>query len=209
MNRPALILDYGNVVAFFDYLIVCNRLGSRLGRSGEAVREQLLEKGFAKLHAEFESGLIEPAAFAESVTGLLGLSMPFEEFVRDWEDIFWLNEPVSRLIAALKSGGYTVIMGSNTNVLHANYFRKRFASTIDRFDALVLSYEVGCMKPDARFYEACAKAAGVSARECIFIDDMAVNVEGARAAGLQSLQYVNDLGLIVGLRGLGVEVASS
>ena len=70
-------------------------------------------------------------------------------------------------------------------------FRQRFAATLDRFDALVLSYEVGCMKPDARFYEACAKAAGVSAGSCIFIDDMAVNVEGARAAGLQGLHYVD------------------
>ncbi len=63
------------------------------------------------------------------------------------------------------------------------------------------------MKPDARFYEACACAAGAAPGSCIFIDDMAENVEGARAAGLEGLHYVDTAGLCDGLRRLGVEVA--
>jgi FMN phosphatase YigB (HAD superfamily) len=119
-----------------------------------------------------------------------------------------LNEPVSRLIERVGSGGYTLILGSNTNQIHAAYFRRRFAATLDRFDAYVLSYEVGCLKPDRRFYEACVKAAGTRAGSCVFIDDMAENVAGARGAGLQSLLYVETAGLVAGLRELGVEVAS-
>ena len=134
--------------------------------------------------------------FAELITAPFGLSLPFEEFVREWEDIFWLNEPVSLLIASLKSRGYTLILGSNTNQMHADYFRRRFAATLELFDALVLSYEVGCLKPDSRFYEACARAAGVPAGSCVFIDDMAENVDGARKAGLQALQYVETATLI-------------
>ncbi len=62
------------------------------------------------------------------------------------------------------------------------------------------------MKPFARFYEACAEAAGVAAGSCVFIDDMAENVAGAKAAGMQSLQYVDTQGLVAGLRELGVEI---
>ncbi len=206
MLLPVLIFDFGNVVAYFDYRRFFDRLGARLGRTGESVRNQLHEGGFSNLHAPFESGLITAVAFAESVTAGLRVSLPFEEFVRDWEDIFWLNEPVSRLIASLDSRGYRLILGSNTNALHASYYRRRFAATLDRFDALVLSHEVGCMKPDVRFYEACAKVAGVAPGSCVFIDDMAENVAGARAAGLQSLQYVDTAGLVAGLRELGVEI---
>jgi FMN phosphatase YigB (HAD superfamily) len=207
MRLPALIFDFGNVIAFFDYLRFCNRLGARLGRTGEDVQAQLLEHGFAEMHLCFEAGTLTSDAFAGRVTGVLGLSLPLEEFARDWNDIFWLNEPVSRLIARLKSRGYTLILGSNTNCLHASFYRRGFASTLDHFDALVLSYEVGCLKPDRRFYEACAAAAGALAGECVFIDDVAENVLGARRAGLQSLQYVDMAGLVDGLRGLGVEVA--
>jgi glucose-1-phosphatase len=208
MQFPVLIFDFGNVVAYFDYLRFFDRLASRVGRSGDAVRAQLLEQGFNRLHARFESGLMTPREFAESVAAGLGLSLPLEEFVRDWEDIFWLNEPVSRLIAAIDTDGYTLILGSNTNEVHATYFRRRFAATLDRFDAYVLSYEVGCLKPDRRFYEACVKAAGAPASSCVFIDDMAENVAGARAAGLQSLQFLETAGLVAGLREAGVEVAS-
>ena len=207
MRLAVLVFDFGNVVAYFDYRRFYDRLGARLGRSGESVRTQLREAGFAKLHAPFETGLITPAAFAESVTTGLSISLPFEELVRDFEDIFWLNEPVSRLIESLDSRGYTLILGSNTNALHAPYYRRQFAATLDRFDALVLSHEVGYMKPDARFYEACAKAAGVAPGSCIFIDDLAENVEGARAAGLEGVHYVDTAELCQQLRRLGVEVA--
>jgi glucose-1-phosphatase len=208
MKLPVLVFDYGNVVAYFDYQRFFDRLGARLGRPGQMVRGELLEHGFSKLHARFESGLMRPDEFAERVTAPLGLTLPFEEFVREWEDIFWLNEPVARLIATLDSRGYTLILGSNTNQVHASYFMRRFAAALDRFDAHVLSYEVGCLKPDGRFYAACARAAGADPGSCVFIDDMAENVEGARMAGLQGLQYVETAGLLDELRGLGVEVAS-
>jgi putative hydrolase of the HAD superfamily len=147
-----------------------------------------------------------PGDFAESIMARLGLSFPFDDFARDWEDIFWLNEPVSRLVASLKSKGYTLILGSNTNSMHAVHFRRQFAATLDQFDAFVLSYEVGCLKPDVRFYEACVRAAGVPAASCVFIDDLAENVEGARNAGLKSVHYVDDPNLIANLQELGVEV---
>ncbi len=66
MHRPALIFDFGNVVAFFDYLKFFNRLGARLGIPGQAVRSQLEAEGFSKLHADFEAGRMTPAAFAET-----------------------------------------------------------------------------------------------------------------------------------------------
>ena len=206
MRLPALIFDFGNVVAFFDYQKVCDRLGARLGVAGEVVRKQLLEHGFAQTLARFEVGEMTPVAFAGFVTARLGLSLPFEDFVRDWEDIFWLNEPVAQLIAVLASRGYTLILGSNTNVLHAKHFRRQFAATLERFDALVFSYEVGTIKPGSRFYEACARAAGVHAASCVFVDDVAENVEGARTAGLKSLQYLDTASLVAGLRELGVDV---
>jgi putative hydrolase of the HAD superfamily len=207
MRLPALIFDFGNVVAFFDYQKVSDRLGQRLGVAGAVIWEQLQARGFARAHARLEAGEMTPVAFAEAITAQLGLSLPFEEFVRDWEDIFWLNEPISRLIGLLKSRGYTLILGSNTNSMHAAHFRRKFAATLDQFDALVVSHDVGCLKPHARFYDACARAAGVPAASCVFIDDLAENVEGARRVGMLGLQYTDLPRLIDGLRALGVEIA--
>ncbi len=204
MREPAVIFDFGNVVCFFDYLKVCERLGPRLGLTGEAFRQRILERGFPLLLARFESGKIAPEAFADEVMTLSGLSLPYHEFVEAWEDIFWLNEPVARLIERLASEGFPLLLGSNTNVLHFTYYRRRFAPTLDLFDHFVLSHEVGHMKPGAPFYEACVAAAGLPASSCIFVDDLLENVEGARRAGLTGLQYVDTLALISDLGELGV-----
>jgi putative hydrolase of the HAD superfamily len=206
MRKPALIFDFGNVVGFFDYLWACERLAGHLAMSGPAFRDMLVDRGFPGLLAEFESGRIAPDAFAARVMGLAGFQVPYEDFVRAWEDIFWLNESVAQLIAFLKSKAYSLYLGSNTNLLHATYFRRQFAGSLDLFDGFILSYEVGHMKPAREFFEACVTAAGVPAPSCVFIDDIAENVEGARHAGMKALQYVNTPALIEDLRRAGVEV---
>ena len=118
--------------------------------------------------------------------GAKGLLMDLEgevrKFVADWEDIFEMNAPVGDLVARLKTLGYTLLLGSNTYGLHAPFYRKKFRATLDHFDHFVFSHEAKSLKPDRGFFDACVKAAGVPAGSCVFIDDLAANVEGARAA---------------------------
>jgi glucose-1-phosphatase len=208
MREPAVIFDFGNVVAFFDYLKACERLGPRLGVTAEAFRERITERGFAALLGRFECGAIPPEQFANELMTLSGLNLPYGEFVEAWQDIFWLNEPIARLIGQLDAAGYTLLLGSNTNVLHSTYYRREFASTLDRFDKLVLSHEVGHMKPAAEFYAACVAAAGLSAASCFFVDDLYENVEGARRVGLVGLHYVDTPSLITEMGRLGVDVGA-
>jgi HAD superfamily hydrolase (TIGR01549 family) len=59
------------------------------------------------------------------------------------------------------------------------------------FDSLVLSSDVGLVKPDVRIYELSASQLGCRTDECVFIDDLEKNVNGAIDAGMQSFQYVN------------------
>jgi glucose-1-phosphatase len=206
MREPVLIFDFGNVVGFFDYLRACERFAGHLGMTGPAFRDLLVERGFARLLAEFECGRIEPEAFAARLMDLSGLRLPFQDFVRAWEDIFWPNESIAQLIAFLKSRGYPLYLGSNTNSLHAAHYRRQFAETLDLFDGLILSHEVGHMKPARAFFDACVTAAGVPASSCIFIDDIAENVEGAREAGLAAIHYVSTPALLADLARAGVEV---
>lgn len=175
--RQPLIFDFGNVVGFFDYLRACERFAIPLRMSGSSFRELLVDRGFPRLLAEFESGNIQPEDFAAQLMELSGVRMPYADFVRAWEDIFWSNESVARLIGSLKSSGYPLYLGSNTNLLHFTHYRRQFAATLDLFDGFIVSYEVGHLKPAREFFDACVKAAGVPAASCIFIDDVAENVE--------------------------------
>ncbi|HEX8200357.1 MAG TPA: HAD family phosphatase [Isosphaeraceae bacterium] len=206
MRQPALIFDFGNVVAFFDYGRACEALGAPLGLSGAALLERVGALGFAPLVRRYESGQIPAAAFSAEFCALAGLDVPHAAFAAAWSDIFRPNEPVARLIAALKAAGYRLVLGSNTNDLHAAQFRRQFAATLAHFDRLVLSYEVGHAKPAADFFDACVAAAEAPAAACIFIDDLPENVAGAQARGLTGLLYRDAPTLVADLRRLGVEV---
>jgi putative hydrolase of the HAD superfamily len=58
-----------------------------------------------------------------------------------------------------------------------------------RFDAVVISCEVGLSKPDPRIYQLCLDRLGLRAPETLFVDDRADNVEGAARLGLRTLQF--------------------
>src|SRR5271166_6139254 len=206
MRIPVLMFDFGNVVGFFDYSTVFHRFGLKLGLSAEQFESMLYERGAGRLGLEFESGRLTALEFARRVTELAGLEMSFEEFEVHWPDIFTLNEPVARLAAELKQRGYTLLLGSNTNVLHARFYRRRFAAALAPFDHFVFSYEIGELKPAAAFFKTCFERVGVPSGSCIFIDDALANVEGARASGLQAVHYRDTPSLIAQLRRLGVEI---
>jgi glucose-1-phosphatase len=209
MRRPALIFDFGNVLAFFDYRKAAEHLGRPLGLSGEAFLERVRSLGFSSLVARYERGQTSARAFSKAVTELAGLKISHEEFAAAWSDIFWLNEPVARLAAGLKRQGYTLVLGSNTNDLHAAQFRRQFAGTLALFDRLVLSFEIGHSKPSAAFYLACAKAASAAPEDCLFIDDLSENVAGARAVGMSGLVFLDSARLEADLERLGIVSAQA
>lgn len=202
---PALIFDFGNVVAFFDYTRAAEALARPRGLDGATLLARAREAGLAGAVREFESGRISDRAFAREASAMLGIDVvEFDEFATAWADVFWLNEPVGRLVADLKARGHRLVLGSNTNPIHADHFRRLLAPTLGHFDRLVLSYQVGAYKPEAPFYHACAEAAGRPAGECVFIDDLPENVEGARAAGMEALLFTDEpnLAAALGQRGL-------
>ncbi|AMV39419.1 HAD family hydrolase [Planctomyces sp. SH-PL62] len=205
MRSPVLMFDFGNVLAFFDYTIIYGKLGARLGLSAEAFHELAKSKGLKGRLSEFESGRLSPEEFSAIVQREVGLDITFEEFAEAWQDIFELNAPVAALAAELKAGGYTLLLGSNTNALHATFYRRQFRETLDQFDHFVLSHEILAMKPSRAFFEACTRAVGAPADSCIFIDDVEENVQGAREAGLVGLVYTDAATLRDDLRALGVD----
>ncbi len=59
------------------------------------------------------------------------------------------------------------------------------------FDAEILSFAEGIVKPDERLYLKATERLNVLAGECLFIDDKERYCDGARAIGMQAMQYTN------------------
>lgn len=63
----------------------------------------------------------------------------------------------------------------------------------EMFDAVVISGEVGMRKPEARIFTHTADLLGVPPQECVMVDDLPWNVEGARAVGMAAVLHRGDV----------------
>jgi putative hydrolase of the HAD superfamily len=59
----------------------------------------------------------------------------------------------------------------------------------DAFDELIISSEVGIMKPDPGIYQIALQRTGTQAEDAVFIDDFIENVEGARKVGMHAIHF--------------------
>jgi putative hydrolase of the HAD superfamily len=158
------------------------------------------------LEDDYESGRISTREFLQHVRQACRLTCPDEIIATAWADIFWPNQEICALLPRLKPR-YRLLLGSNTNELHARQFCGQFADSLRHFDALVLSHEIGVRKPKAGFFEHCTRLAGCAPAECLFIDDLESNVAGARACGLQGIVYSDFDDLCKQFTDLGIECA--
>lgn len=72
------------------------------------------------------------------------------------------------------------------------------------FKGIVVSGDEKLLKPDPRIYQCLAERYTLNLAECVFIDDVAHNCDGARACGMHAIQFVSSDATRAALAGLGV-----
>lgn len=87
----------------------------------------------------------------------------------------------------LKEKGYKLGLISNCFSEEVKVIRE--SCLYPYFDAVVLSYEAGLLKPDRRIYELCVDKLGLSAQDCLYVGDGGSNeLVGARECGMKAVQ---------------------
>ena len=62
---------------------------------------------------------------------------------------------------------------------------------LDEFSEIIESSVVGVRKPEPRFYEIACERLGVDPSECVFLDDLGINLKPARTMGMQTIKVVD------------------
>ncbi|CAN5468405.1 HAD family phosphatase [soil metagenome] len=200
----AIIFDYGRVIGHFDHARTAEKLVTYSRRPIDEIRGYLYPD---ELEDRFEKGAVSPDEFIAVLREELQLECTPEEIRAAIADIFWHNQQICELIPRLIPR-YRLVLGSNTNVIHAEHFRVLSNPVLQHFYKLILSHEVKVRKPHREFFEHCVEATGQPAAACLFIDDLTANIAGAKAAGLQTLLYSGQETLIPELQALGVQLTS-
>jgi HAD superfamily hydrolase (TIGR01509 family) len=69
-------------------------------------------------------------------------------------------------------------------------------------DVIVYSHEVGWRKPDPRIYHAVCERLGCAPQDTVLLDDVAANIEGARAVGMHGVVFTGTAQAIADLQAL-------
>ncbi len=174
----AVIFDCFGVLAGRGYKRIYQNAGGDLSKDAPYIE--------AQLHAS-NTGEISNIELNKRVADRIGKTP------QEWHQIVIAEEqPNEQLFdyikAALKTH-YKIAMLSNAYFGTAK--RKFSKEQLDLFDAIVVSAEVGMIKPEPAIYRHAAEMLGVDPTECVYIDDLAPYVEGAKTVGMKALQYID------------------
>ncbi|RKH14285.1 HAD family phosphatase [Corallococcus sp. CA053C] len=194
----ALLLDLGNVLVFHDNALLFARLAARAGLAPQEAARRLTGAGWTAANR----GLLDAEGIRRDVCGALGVDLPMEEFAPLWSSHFTVHHAVLPRVEGLV-GRVKLVLVSNTNALHVAYV-KPLLPLLQRFDALVLSCEVGAVKPEPALYRIALEKAGCAPDEAAFFDDLPEFVDAARALGLRGFVFTDAPAFDAQLKSLGL-----
>ena len=114
------------------------------------------------------------------------------------------NDALVSQLASLRER-YKVALLSNVNdTLIGRLFSDEELRQL--FDEVVMSSSVGMIKPHPEIYQLTADRLGVAPQECIMIDDLSANIEGAQAVGMKGIICRSTDQCLADLRTRGIEV---
>lgn len=202
MMIHTFLFDLGNVLLFFSHDRMCQQIGALCGKTGPEIRE-LLFGGDQNL--SFDRGTITESEFVTWLEAKTDSNLDLEELRLAVADIFTPNETMFPILDELKNRGHRLVLLSNTNIMHVEFIRREY-EVLEKFDHLVLSYEVGAVKPEAAIYEAALRAIECEPQQCFYTDDISKYVIAGRQHGLQAEIFTTTAAFVEQLSARGIEL---
>jgi len=196
-----VIFDMGNVLLHYD----ATKAGKAFAKAcGTSFLKLWLHFFTSAVEKAYTRGEISTRDFFKHSQSVFKKPVSFEDFKKHWNEIFWENEGMEKILLKLKKN-YPLFVISNTNDMHYEYIRKEFA-ILRHFDQLFPSHKVGARKPDAAIYQRVLKKIKYKPEETVFIDDVPKFVRGARKVGMHAIRFRSNEQLVRDLKKLKVKI---
>ncbi|MGB6745240.1 MAG: HAD family phosphatase [Terracidiphilus sp.] len=200
----AVVFDYGMVLTGPPDPAAYEELLRITGLSPERL------DGFywADRHA-YDEGKLTGMEFWRKIVSDAGLSLGdgAVEELNQWDARMWTTQNTAMVAwqARLRERGLkTAILSNMGDSVHESI--ERAFEWIARFDVRVWSYELKVAKPEPAIYEYVLEKLGTRPEETLFLDDKLVNIETARALGMNGLVFTTAEQLRADLIAAGMDV---
>jgi putative hydrolase of the HAD superfamily len=192
----AVISDFGGVLTtplMNSFLALQDQIGISVEAFGKAMQTVTERDGEHPLY-EMEKGRMTEERFLELLGEALEPELGHRPELHRFREIFFnaleVNEPMLDLMREIKSRGYRMALLTN-NVKEWEAQWRPMTPVDEIFEFVVDSAFVGTRKPEREIYEITVDRLGdgIEPGECLFIDDVEVNCDGAREYGLHAVHY--------------------
>lgn len=194
----AVLWDFGGVILTSPFEAF-NRLESRIGVPPDTIRRINATNPDDNAWARFERNDISANEFDQAFAAE-ALQSGFT--IRGADVLSMLKGDIRpemvRALDLVKSAGYktacltnNMVGGDGVTERPANSREAEIDLIMERFDAIVESSKVGVRKPEPRFYEIACRMLGVSPTQCVFLDDLGINLKPAAAMGMRTIKVLS------------------
>jgi putative hydrolase of the HAD superfamily len=188
----ALVCDFGGVltnplhVGFQQYE---EESGISPQQIGEAMGKAMAEHGDHPLF-QLERGEITEGEFGKRLGAHLGPDFDLHHLRDVYVGELEPNERMVEYVARLRERGLRTALCTNNVREWEHLWRPKVANLDELFEVIVDSGFVGMRKPEPAIYQlTLERLGGVAAEECVFVDDLDVNCEGAREVGMYAVRF--------------------
>jgi putative hydrolase of the HAD superfamily len=190
----ALISDFGGVLTSplqEGFLAYQEESGVSLEELGIAMAKATQEHGDHPLFV-LERGEITELEFRERIEAHLEAGFDLTRLRTLYFERLTENRAMIDFIAEQRRRGTRTALLTNNVREWEPIWRSKLPEVDELFEVVVDSAFVGMRKPDPAIYElTLERLGGVEASDCVFVDDLEVNCEAARALGMMAVRFVD------------------
>jgi epoxide hydrolase-like predicted phosphatase len=207
-GAPSIVIsDFGGVLTtplIGSFGAVQDRTGIPTEALGTAMASIAAADGAHPLF-ELETGRMTEVDFLAKLANALEPEIGHRPELHRFSEIYFSaldpNEPMIELMREIKATGRRMALLTN-NVREWEPLWRAMLPVDEIFELVVDSAFVGMRKPEREIYELTVERLGdgVGAGDCLFVDDVEINIEAARDLGMQAVHFVDNQQAIAEIR---------
>jgi epoxide hydrolase-like predicted phosphatase len=186
MTIKAVFFDLGGVIVRTEFQAPRQQLADRLGIDYDDLSKLIFDS-----ESSIRASTGEISSEEHWISVIQRLKRPADER-QTIRDEFFAGDIVDRTlleyIRSLRGKYKTGIISNAWGDLRDFIVREKFD---DAFDKIIISAEVGAMKPEPKIFQIALDAFGVKPKEAVFVDDFKVNIEGCQKIGMKGIHFTD------------------
>lgn len=193
-----LVFDFGNVLIEWNPAKI---LATFVEEDRKRIKAAIFDSGF---WAQTDTGQLTLEVAIQAAQTLLdsSYSATVEAIFTHWYETVDVYHQLQEKIFEWAQLGYDIYILSTTSEIFYAVENAGLLPMTKVLTGKILFYEVGCAKPDKSIYQKLLGQYALQANQCVFIDDLQINLDAAKSLGFETILATSEQQNIIAIEEL-------